>query len=360
MILSAEHDGRVDMMSVFQHCRRWFDVLTAPETDWVQIEVTGRCDAACVYCPRTRFPDSRRERNMKFATFLKLRPVMANSDLVYLQGWGEPLLHPDFFAMADTARRFGGRVGTCTNGMNVNEKVVDRILDCGLDIIAFSLAGTDRRQDRIRRGTEFAAVVNAIERLNERKLERGLDRPRIHLAYLLLASRIDDVRNLPDLAASLSIDQVVISTLDFVSDGSLLSESIFPESRVEFSRFRTILDEVVKRGASQGVAVYYYLGRPGYAAAECPENPGRALFISVDGDVSPCVFHGLPHGVDEVNAVGDTKSRPSLVFGNLTSASAGAVWNKRDYQRWRRDIAAGDFGRCGTCRKRHLIRGGGT
>jgi hypothetical protein len=33
---------------------------------------------------------------MPLSLFRRLKPALKNTDLVYLQGWGEPLTHPDF------------------------------------------------------------------------------------------------------------------------------------------------------------------------------------------------------------------------------------------------------------------------
>ena len=96
---------------------RWLNPLLRPRLDWIQVEVTSYCNAACVYCPHTVYQGHWASRHLPLTTFAKLLPALARARLVYLQGWGEPLLHPDFFNMVALAKQAGCRVGTTTNGM---------------------------------------------------------------------------------------------------------------------------------------------------------------------------------------------------------------------------------------------------
>ena len=75
--------------------------------DWIQVEVTSHCNALCIYCPRTVFKESWEDRHLSLETFKRLKPVLSRTDLVHLQGWGEPLLNPSFFDMAALARAHG-------------------------------------------------------------------------------------------------------------------------------------------------------------------------------------------------------------------------------------------------------------
>lgn len=50
-------------------------------------------------------------------TFDSLTPAFSLTDLVFLQGWGEPLLHPRFWDMVHRVKRAGCWVGFTTNAM---------------------------------------------------------------------------------------------------------------------------------------------------------------------------------------------------------------------------------------------------
>ncbi len=63
---------------------------------WIQIEVTTRCNCACVYCPRTVYREELHDRHLPSATFKRWLPTFVGAELIFLQGWDEPLIHPCF------------------------------------------------------------------------------------------------------------------------------------------------------------------------------------------------------------------------------------------------------------------------
>ena len=99
--------------------RTYFHSLFLPRFDWIQVEVSSFCNAACVYCPHTVYRNQWLNKHMTLETFEHLVPAFRNTKLVYLQGWGEPFLNPYFFTMAERAKKAGCRVGTTTNGMEI-------------------------------------------------------------------------------------------------------------------------------------------------------------------------------------------------------------------------------------------------
>ena len=67
-----------------------------PALDWIQIEITSYCNADCIYCPHTAYRKSWQNRYLPLKSFQNLIPALPKSNLIYLQGWGEPFIHPDF------------------------------------------------------------------------------------------------------------------------------------------------------------------------------------------------------------------------------------------------------------------------
>ncbi len=90
---------------------QWFTNLLAPFLDWIQVEVTSHCNAQCTYCPHAVFGEFWQNRHMPLDLYRKLSRAFRRTSLVYLQGWGEPLLHPQFFRNGSpcTTERLPGR-----------------------------------------------------------------------------------------------------------------------------------------------------------------------------------------------------------------------------------------------------------
>jgi len=317
--------------------------------DWIQVEVTSHCNALCVYCPRTLFKESWEDRHLSLETFKKLKPVLSRTDLVHLQGWGEPFLNPEFFEMVAFAKRAGCKVGTTTNAMLLNEGTVRKVIDSGLDILAFSLAGTTESNDIIRKGTNLKKVLKSIETLSREKEKRGKTAPEIHVAYMLFRSGMVEVESLPSLLEGVGVSEVVVSTLDFVPTEELRKEAVIPASQKEYDEVRSLLDRLVAAGRQKGLSVHYHLVSPDKRQEVCTENIQKALCISSDGAVTPCVYTNLRVSGTYYDLQGKKVSYERMVFGNIKDKDVKDIWKERSYEAFRRSFCKREL--APTCQK---------
>jgi MoaA/NifB/PqqE/SkfB family radical SAM enzyme len=317
--------------------------LFPPKWDWIQVEVTTDCNAACIYCPRTVYRNSWEDRHLPLETFKKLLPVMGRAHHLHLQGWGEPLLHPDFFDMVAMGKAAGCQVGTTTNGMLLNKEGIERVIQSQLDIIAFSLAGTDEENDRVRKGTSLNKVLEVIRALSREKEEQRKTKPAIHVAYMFFRSGIKGLSRLPGLLQGSGVSDVVISFLDFVPSVELQDEAIAPRTPGELEKLRSLLEAVKAEGEKLGFHIHHPYELPGYGREACTENVLRALCIASDGSVTPCVYTNLQvHHVSYVLA-GEKRAYERLVFGNIDEQSLKEVWRQRAYRAFRRSFHTGQL-----------------
>ena len=107
-----------------------FDKINSPILDWVQVEVTTYCNSDCIYCPHTTMGFRWQKMHMTLALFRELIPFMRDTKLIYLQGWGEPLLNPELFEMIRMCKDNGKRVGFTTNGMLLTEETIHNTVIC--------------------------------------------------------------------------------------------------------------------------------------------------------------------------------------------------------------------------------------
>lgn len=328
-----------------------FTYLLLPPLDWIQVEVSSYCNALCSYCPRTVYRDDWQDRHLPLAEFQKLLPAFTKTNMVYLQGWGEPFLNPDFFEMVRLVKKAGCRVGVTTNGMLLNEDKIERLLAEQVDIIAFTLAGVEpARNDLIRKGTRQAAVFEVIRQLNRLKQERGATQPTIHIAYMLLRSGLEEVTRLPRLLEGLGIEQVVITLLDLVPNESLAPEAIRPATESEYQQLHALLEAVRREGEKANLDIHYQLTHPTRQRQSCGENIQQALFISSDGRVSPCTFTNLSL------ADGADRSYERLTFGNINQTPLVSIWRQETYTAFRQSFYNGQIPAiCRGCAKLFVV-----
>lgn len=296
--------------------------------DCVQIEVSSHCMGKCVYCPHTTFADSWTPHFMEAATFAKLWPLLRNTQRAHLQGWGEPLLHPRFFDFVKFAAKAGAQVSTTTCGLVMNEEIRQKIVNSGMDVIAFSLVGTDPASNDARRNVPFDTVCANIKFLREgiRQQKKG---PEIHLAYLLLADRMEAALELPRLMEELDIDMTVVSTLDYISLPQHKKLAILPTETEKITGARTILDHASAEIEKMDRFIHFALPKKdAIQECGCRENIVKSLYVDAFGALSPCVYLNVP---------GATGAQ-SLSFGNVRDTEALEIWHNPAWQNFRKAI----------------------
>ena len=313
------------------------------ELECIQVEVTSRCPARCTYCPHTTKAAAWKARNLEPAAFAALAPLFGKLERVHLQGWGEPLLHPRFLDMAHLARRYGCAVSTTTCGLGMTENMAAGIVGAGFDIVAFSLAGCTEESNAPRAGAPLSGVVEGISRLRRAREASGRGRPAIHLAYIMLASNMEDVTQLPSFMAETGADAAVVSTMDYIAAPGMEQEAFSPTDTEKLAKARPLLEEARLDAEARGLHLHYALpsSRP---AHECREHISRSLYMDAEGELSPCIYVNLPTTED------DPCRR---AFGNVLRTPPFAIWNSPAFTAFRTRLAAGDPDLpCQSCPKR--------
>ena len=301
---------------------------------WIQLEITSFCNGRCLYCPHRVYSSSWRPVHFPFEKFSSLLKDFYSTRMIHLQGWGEPFLHPRFFDFLRLAKKDGLLVGTTTNGTLWNEDLVRRLVEEGLDLVAFSLAGVEKKNDAIREGTSFKKVLWCIETLKKHKDLNNTSSPYIHIAYMWLKSALEDLLKLPDYLKDLGVRQIVVHTLTFVPSSELQSEVIYFEEEV-----LKLAREAMYRARDLGMEMRIYLPCRDYYAERCPEDIACTLFISSSGEVAPCVLLYLPvkEGLSYFFEGKEVPYHP-LSFGSVYQNSLKEIWQKSSYKGFRENF----------------------
>jgi MoaA/NifB/PqqE/SkfB family radical SAM enzyme len=300
-----------------------------------QIEVTSRCNLKCVMCPVTVLAEHWPARDMAWETFERAAAAFARAKWVYLQGWGEPLLHRRIFDMIGRAKQAGCRVGFTTNGTRLTRATGARLLDAGLDLLAVSIAGASAAtHEAIRVGSDFAQLVHKLRQFLRLRQERGNARPKVEIFYLMTRTNLAELPRAVELAAELGAEELVATNLDYVMTPGLDALRAYGEGPPARA-LGAALDEARAAARRTGIAF-----RPYPLAlremAVCDLNPLKILYISADGGVSPCVYTSLT-GQSSIPRVFDGRAVevPVVQFGNLNERPLAQIWESAAYREFR-------------------------
>lgn len=303
-----------------------------PFSAW-QIELTTRCPLRCKMCCREGHHDMARQ-DMPLDNFQKLAPYFKNVEAVVLEGWGESLLHPHLIDCIRLVKQEGSQVGFVTSGKTLNEAYITELVKAGPDFIGFSLSGASpQTHDAIRVNSNFAELTQHIQFFQETKARLGKAIPKFHIVYLLLRNNIHELPLLLRLAKDLKIEEVILIHIALVSNAWQDQQRVFADT--PNPEYEAILQE----GERLAKELKIQYKRPSLTPRDvpvCSENPLQNLYISVKGNVSPCVYLNPPLPTPFTRLFrGKSHTLEKLKYGNIFSDSFEPVWEQKEYGEFR-------------------------
>jgi MoaA/NifB/PqqE/SkfB family radical SAM enzyme len=258
-----------------------------------QIEVTSRCSTGCLFCPHDALSADWIEGDLPLETYRDhIAPQLDLFDLVYLQGWGEPMLHPGLWDMLELAQQKGCRTGFTTNGTWLQEEQNKRLCETGVDLISVSFAGTAASvHEALRTHSKFSDLCRNFENLANLKKRKGYEKPWLELHFLMTRANLEEFPALVELGASLGADEVVATNLSYSPSLELDDKHIFSDQPTAGD-----LDVIARAGETAerlGIPLRVYPLQTEPNTLVCDADPVRSVYINHRGEVSACVYLGL-------------------------------------------------------------------
>lgn len=294
-------------------------------------------------CCREGHPTLAR-KDMSLEDFKRLLPYMKEVEAVVLEGWGESLLHPNLVECIRLAKEAGTRVGFVTGGKTLNRAYISELVRAKTDFIGFSLSGaTATTHDSIRINSSLSDLLEHIRIFQETKAGEKSPHPRLHVVYLLLKENIAEVPALIRLARDLKIEEVVLIHIALISNPWQEEQRIFGLDQVE--DYNHTIREAQRLAKDFRIRLVVPPLAP-QEVAVCSENPLRNLYISVDGEVSPCVYLNPPLPSPFKRIFHGTEFQTEkVIFGNILHKPFDQIWAKPMYEEFRECFArrVGEF-----------------
>ena len=176
-------------------------------------EVTSRCNARCEHCGSS-CGDFVPKDEMTFEEITSVMDDVAEhynpKEVMFFFTGGEPLVRKDFFELTDYANKLGFYWGVTTNGMLIDEKAVQKMVETNMYSVSVSIDGLKETHESFRKVPgSFDKILNGIKLMQEAGTISE-----IQVTTCVNKKNIDELEGLYQLMREIGIKNWRIITVD--------------------------------------------------------------------------------------------------------------------------------------------------
>jgi heme d1 biosynthesis radical SAM protein NirJ len=173
-----------------------------------------RCNLTCKHCYSVSADKAFAGELSTAEIYRTMDDLKAFRVPVLILSGGEPLLHPDIFAISRRARSMGFYVGLSSNGTLIDEENIEAIAEAGYDYVGISIDGMEKTHDNFRRKQgAFGQALRAIRLCHERGIKVGL-------RFTLTRDNAAELPAILRLMDEEAIDKLYLSHLNYAGRGN--------------------------------------------------------------------------------------------------------------------------------------------
>jgi radical SAM protein with 4Fe4S-binding SPASM domain len=162
--------------------------------------ITGRCNLQCVYCYASSY--DRADLKIEEVQDVLSQAARLGTRHVILSG-GEPLLHPDFYEIAEYAKELRLKVHITSNGTMIDEIAAEKLRSLDVNV-TISLDGScAEANDPLRGEGTFSSAINSIDNLINSCVYTSM-------RMTLVKQNVNEVRNYIELAIQHNVNRCII------------------------------------------------------------------------------------------------------------------------------------------------------
>ncbi|MCP3961066.1 MAG: radical SAM protein [bacterium] len=307
-------------------------VFTPSLVSW---NLTRLCNLKCPHCYLSAGKKAEGELTTEECLSLMAEMQELGTEMIILTG-GEPLLRKDIYDLASAADDRGLWVVMGTNGVLLDDRVADKMVECGVKGVGVSIDSIDPEKHNSFRGgpNSWEYSVRALEVAKAHGLE-------VLVQTTVMDFNRDEIPRLIDFARDKGAWSFNLYFLVQTGRGQRMNDLSAGDTETLLSELVDVQDEyrpmlVRSKCAPQFKRIAYDLGRQGLESGGCMAGTEYCR-ITPDGDVTPCPYM-------------------TVTAGNVREQSFTDIWNTSDVLLALRDPDR-LTGRCGACEYKELCGG---
>ncbi len=302
----------------------------------IYIEPTSRCNELCQQCPRTLL-SREDDRDLSFADFCTIVDQFPVLDRVVLHGLGEPLLNKELPRMISYLKARGTYVLFNSNGILLNEKRGQALIDAGLDEYRLSMDGATREMyARVRGVDAFDKIWRNVRAFIQQQKAQNASKPAVSLWFTAMRENLPDLPELVDLAAEAGVKEIYLQRLVYFEEGLAASkQALFRRSTPEELAIVKHCEQrcrdlgITFRAAGSATPVESLIRDFGERPWSGCSRPYTLTYITSSGNVLSCCF--APFGHKSAR-----EYKEERVLGNIFEEPIESIWRGERYQAFRR------------------------
>ncbi|MGE4555472.1 MAG: radical SAM protein [Desulfovibrionaceae bacterium] len=237
---------------------------------------------------------------------------------------GEPLLLDSFDQVIDWGSKYGCKLETVTNGVLLNDRWRERIVE-NMTNIRISVDGaTQKTYEYVRRYPNLKKVLSNIAKLALLKVQRGSTTPIIEINFVAMKANIKELPALTVMAADLGVQAIRVIYM-MAHNEELAKQSLY------FCQEQS--DAYMAKAVAMGEKVGVEVKVPGLFRDTDETAQGEPQ----SSCAGPWHFLGVEHNGDAKICCGGAPP-----FGNLNTMSFREFWSNKKLRNLRRVINTPD------------------
>lgn len=303
----------------------------------INIEIMTVCNLRCKHCRVAYYGKEIPDVKPGFMDFNLFRKIVDRISTLAVHAFTfqfssiEPLFHKDLFKMMDYVSSYNKNLffPLLSNGMLLSEGNIHELCSRNVPSISISLDGcTKKTVESFKTGVNFDKVVDNIRLLKK----MAGSKIKLYTIFIITTENKNELLDYIDFCADLKVDGININGfqcfLPEMSNLYLYSKNGNPEI---FELFQRAYD----KAKDKSMIIKF----PSLTAKK--SGCDLTSYISIDqaGNVSPCIL--LSHKTP-LELFSRTSVATPVVYGNVLSEDSVSIWNKKDYQDFRRKLKIHD------------------
>lgn len=298
---------------------------TEKVTDWkrgknispvmVEIDLTNRCQLKCKFCTFRYLND---KFDIPRSDICKAITEMANMGVkaINFTGGGEPTLHKDFCSILGHAAEYGLDVGLFTNGYNLTDEMIEKILRCCSWVRVSIDAATDKTFFESKGVNGLQRTLDNVKKLHDKKIYFGSPTD-VGVGFVITRENYKEIHQFVEAFKDLN-------RLKYIQFKPCI-DNVFEDTKTEAKWW----EEEVKPRLLQAMAKNSKVVTNYYKFNDLVSDIGREYDVCYGHQFCPCVG-----ATGDVWVCTHLRGFPEYSFGNIKGKdfSFENIWNCRKRQ----------------------------